>query len=113
MGSNFFQGMGIMFLDQLNIRKTFILTSASMDISDVAGFPVYINSFPLDLKAMNWLANSSIHTIYIKSERKAEMRKFSVNNNSQAAFQNLIKCFLEDLPMTLEAEKTIPRKGCS
>ncbi len=86
----------IIFMDANRNRKSYRFINMNV-IEKQGNTPVHQNILQLDLAAIKWFANASIHTFYIKNNTSNQMRKMTVNPNRQADLMKQANCFLQYL----------------
>jgi len=86
------EGDEVIFMDKSKARKSYRFIGMG-EITNKRGTPTQKNILELDLAAVNWLATTTINTIYIKNNISNRMIKFTVNTNRQTEFKSLCSCF--------------------
>jgi len=87
------EGDEIIFADAAQNREPYRFVGMGKVHSE-GGLPLNTNILQLDEAAIKRFASTRITVIYIKNNSRNEMRKFTVNANRQAEFQQMAKCFL-------------------
>lgn len=87
----------VVFMDNQNTRRSYKFVEQGELDTKSGGKPRYLNSLQLDASAVQWMANSTITTIYIKNVATNEMRKFTFNENRVTEFKAVAACFFSAL----------------
>ena len=82
------EGDEIIFADAAHNREPYRFVAMG-EVHSEGGMPLNTNVLQLDKAAIERFASTRITVIYIKNNSRNEMRKFTVNANRQAEFQQM------------------------
>ena len=86
----------VIFMDANQLRRSYRFIGMG-EMERQGGIPVQTNILQLDMTALQWFAENSITTIYLKNNISNEMRKFTLTSNRLKEFNAMARCFYQVL----------------